>query len=425
MATNKVKLNGFEAQIKFRTKSQSGLGNYSIATRNFIHLIRDTQYAQVGKPCVGISIPTAELKIVLDKPQSAIILLQADAVKVDIIESQLFKDNNGTATVTETYDVTNFDIAMRGGGVELTLYMISYAGYMTTQSTIKAYGTADSPVTSIKAIYEATTQAQLTVEHDQNADGDAQVTESFKTDDLQVWIQPQQTTLQFVANTIKHCNPVNDDLILSAITTDQKLRLISYNGSMNKTKDKADAYIYLALPKEDPNKNKNAVSLVASAINLESSIGVYSYLTGIDSIPQVKMLSNRQNIFSKIGDLIFKPKAQDPNDDNSDLLATKRIVAPLIDCGNTHEHYWDAQFANEKKLAKIYRNIIYVTVDGVSIDNSLRVLDTAYVNLKGQDQAQGTAQAFLEGNFIVLGISRFVSQSQTSNRIALGKASYS
>lgn len=416
MAQESINIQGFKAEITIRTASLSvGLAKYYISSQNFIHYIRDEQYAMVGKPRIGLSLPTGELKVALDTPQSALKLLRADAVKVDIKTESTFGKE-----LTLTYDVTNYDFEIKGAGVIATLYMIADLGDLINKTAQQAYGDESNPVSSIKAVYDAVSNIRIDLDADTNAT--QKVDEFFATEDKQVWIQANSTYLEFIANTIKHCN-VKDDLILCAINQ-KKLKLISYNEAMKKTQDKVEAYIYLATPKGQGSINKDAVQLLASSVNLESAMGVYSYLTGVKEIPQIKILENKQNIFDKILSYLPSAKKNDPSED-SNPLATERIVAPLIDCGNTHENYWGAQFANERKLAKIYRNIVYITVDGVVIDDSLNILDTAHVDLRGLSQNDKESLPFLDGNFIVLGISRYVSHSIVSNRIALGRESYS
>lgn len=423
MAENFFEILGCRAKIEIRAlKNDKSIIKFQIASNNFIHYIRDEQYAMVGKPTVGISLPTGELKVVFPSPSYALALLQTERVAVNV---ELMAGGSGTDNKTSLksdYIVTNFDIDMQGGEVGLTLYLIANLGDFIDKAVIKAYHNNNEPITSIKAVYDAVANCSgIEMQYDEDAQ-DLAIKEDYQTNDKQIWIQGNIPTYQFVANTIKHCNP-DQDLILTAINHD-KLKIVSYNATINKTRDKIPVFIYVSKPKDETIENKDAVCLIGNKVALESSLGIYNYLLGVEKIPQVQMTSNKETVFGKIMNLV-KTGGKTPKD----VFVSDRIIAPKFDCGNTHENYWNAQLANEKKLAQIYRNTVYIQVDGYVIDDSVNLLDSAYLNLKGfaTSDANGDtipATKVLDGNFVVLGVSRYVSKKLISNRIALGRAEY-
>ena len=423
MATNSnaFEILGCKATITIETESTTAeTQKYQIAGNNFIHYIRDEQYAMVGKPSVGISIPTAELKIVFPTPTLALGLVRADKTKVNVLLTQ-GGDSDKDTQIDSSYIVTNFDLNIKADAVEVTLYMLADLGDFISTAKIQAFGTEDDPVTSIKAIYEAVKADSMEVVTDEDAQ-DLTIKETYETNDKQIWIQGNIPTYQFIANTIKHCNPTDPDLILVAINHD-KIKIVSYNATINKDKAKAKAYIYLSKPENESNLNTDGIMLMASNISLESSLGIYNYLLGVEAIPQVRMTANKETIFGKIANLIKKTNKP------KEMFESERIIAPKFDCGNTHENYWNSQLANERKLAQIYRNLIYIQTDGMVLSNKLNILDTAYLNIKGLDDKDskadgGTPSKVLDGNFVVLGISRYISQTKISNRISLGRAEY-
>lgn len=413
-----IQLDGAQANIVIKTASFSndtGVQAFQIPSKNFIHYIRDEQYAVVGRPNVGLSLPTAELKVIADTPQRVMTLMQADAIKVTVTIAPAFNGQDAKNQLTHNYLVTNIDIDLKGSGVITTFYMVADLTSFTRDAVIKAYGSSDDPISSVKAIYEATS-GYIQIATDTKAG--KQVDESFDTDDKQGWIQPNIPTFQFVANVIRHSNISGGDLLMGAINND-KLKLVSYNECIARDKSNADAYIYAITPSEPI--NPSGANLAASSVTLESSMGVYSYLLGVKSVPQVKILANKTNTREDANELTKPTGAKDPQD----FFTTTRVIAPRFDCGNTHEKYWDAQLANEKKLSRIYRHIAYVTIDGLLLDGSVNLLDTVYVDLRGVDTDQKTDSAVLQGNFVVLGISRYLSQKSASNRIALGRDSHS
>lgn len=421
---NSFKVQGCEAIIKIETETTGAEPQaFQIGAPNFIHYIRDEQYALVGKPTVGISIPTGELKVSFPTPQIALSLLRADKTKVSVELSQGIETDKKEVAVKSDYIVTNFDLDIKANLVEVTLYMLADLGDFINKASIKAYcENGKEPITAIKAIYDSAKDAGIEIVSDEDAQ-DKEIKETFETNDKQVWIQGNTPTYSFIANTIKHCNPTEPDLILVAINHD-KLKIVSYNATINKEKNKAKAYIYISVPENESDINEKGTTIIASSVNIESSLGIYNYLLGVESIPQVRMTANKETIFGKIANLVKKTNKP------KEMFESDRVIAPKFDCGNTHENYWNAQLANEKKLAQIYRNLVYVECDGVVLSNRVNLLDTAYVNLKGLDdkgvanEVKAQPSKVLDGNFIVLGISRYISQKKLANRIALGRAEY-
>lgn len=407
-------------KINNGTETETG-NEYKVTSPNFIHYIRDEQFAVIGKPTIGVSIPTAELKIKIGTPQSAVSLLQADRTKISVVVSL----GTDTTPLTSNYIVSNYDINLQGVQTEITFYLIADLGDFINKSLQKAYpADGGEQITSIKAIYEAMKDfaGVIDIETDTEAK-ENEIKETFDTDDKQVWLQFNTPTYQFIANVLKHCNPKNQDLILGAINHN-KLKLVSYNSVISKDKKDIKNLIYASLPENERSQfHKDNRVFTPASVTLESSMGVYDYMLGIETIPQVKILQNKTTMFDKITSLFKKQdtkKGKPPNE----AFESGRIVATKFDCGNTHENYWNAQLANEKKLSKIYRNIIYVTIDNILLDSRINVLDTAYMNLKGLNSSEKESSAVLDGNFVVLGISRYISQSVISNRIALGRDTY-
>lgn len=417
-----ITINTFKLENNNETKTGDDL---TISSPNFIHYIRDEQFAVIGKPTIGISLPTAELKINIGIPQDAIRLLQADRTKVSV---EIVQGDDNADTFTSNYIATNFDIEQQGNNSIVTIYLIADLGDFINKSIQKAYpADGKEQITSIKAIYEAMKDfaGVIDIETDTEAK-ENEIKETFDTDDKQVWLQFNTPTYQFIANVLKHCNPKNQDLILGAINHN-KLKLVSYNSVISKDKKDIKTLIYANLPKDARGQfHEDNIVFTPASVKLESSMGVYDYMLGIETIPQVKILQNSTTMFDKITSLFKKQdtkKGKPPNE----AFESGRIVATKFDCGNTHENYWNAQLANEKKLSKVYRNIVYVTIDDIVLDSKINILDTAFVNLMPRnmdgDSANAT-NAVLNGNFVVLGISRYISQSVISNRIALGRDTY-
>lgn len=377
---------------------EGGSSSLTLDTKNFIHYIRDEFYSTIGRPSVGLSIPVAELKFKHYDVSNIIKLITDPDIRIVIG----YAEANTLPTTIYQYLISNYDLTYSKSEVTVTLYLLADLGEFITESRQASY--ADQ--TFIDAIDSLGT---IKIVNDDN----------ISSDDSQTWIQPNITDYQFVSNSIRHAKASSDgDIILSAINYSssdmQSLRVRNYS---NIIKDSNSSTVYITtgqLTNSIINSYKNAY--YADSILVESSIGAYQYVTSVASIPTLKILDDNTestNIFSTF----FSGGKS-----TATVFESDRIQPSKLDCGNTHDNYWQIRVANEKKLADIYRNIYYIEISGTNFVDTqmINILDAVFVDIS-LGEGDDASQTDLSGKGVVLGVSRYIDDKGVHTRLTIAK----
>lgn len=88
-----------------------------------------------------------------------------------------------------------------------------------------------------------------------------------------------------------------------------------------------------------------------------------------------------------------------------------------LDMGNTHEKFWEARTLNEKRILNLYQVMVIAESETTFIENEIQLLDTIYL----ENRLPGENGTLLEGSFIILGISKFMSNERFSMQLILGR----
>lgn len=412
--SNQISLYG--GDLKIKVSLQDANMEFYILAQQFIHYIRSEAFSSIGRPSVGLYIPNAELKFLVAGTGRFLKLIQDSKVRIEIT---LIKSDEANAKEnTYFYKATNFDYVFNGANIEVTMYMISDIGDFMNLSAMTSY----KDMSSIQAIYKATELANIEIAKDS-------IESSYTTNDTMTWIQPNISYLQFVSNVLRHINLQGDDaevsqeqdntssqkgdLILGAFNND-KLRLISYAKSMETP---AEIGFYVA-NKSYLSANGVKTPYQAKNIRVESSLGLYEFLADVKGIPIIRVVGENRNnsLLSSIFN-IFSPSS------SKKATTSNRVLPPKIDCGNTHKNYWQSAFNNEKMISQIYRNVLYATIDNILITDELNILDSAQIDLSNVGEKDNNGIS-LKGNFIVLGINKYIDKEQISNQVIVSRAEY-
>lgn len=376
----------------------NGSSRLDVELEHFHHFIRDEFYAIAGKPSVSLTLPVGELQFshtnikavseVLDNPETRVVIGYAPA------------EQQPSPKDTHEYMITNYDMSYTSNRVMVTLFLVADLKEFMTKSTQKAYKN--------KTFVDVLKGLDSHIEIDTET--------GLKSDDSMIWIQNNVSDYQFIANSIKHCKASDKgDVILTAINGN-KLRARSFKEAIQYKMTKKMVAFSTSSPKPSMiAKYRNVYNI--GTIKVESSIGVYQYLLSVTSIPVLQVLDDETDEFS-IFTIFSSPKAK--------AFQSDRIQSPKLDCGNTFKNYWETRLVNEKKIAEIYRNLLFIEVSGVNFcaDTNLNLLDTVYLDATLDSQSESNSRvSSLTGNFVVFGISRYISTTGVVNRITLARDS--
>lgn len=381
--------------IKLDIEIVGGEFKVPLGVEHFEHLIQVQDYALPGKPNVGIALPTAEL-----------CFTHADIPKITgMLKLKELKVNMAiTCDETDRYEyrATNFDIEFVDGKVKVTIFLILDLMDFINKASQKSFKDK-----TLQDVLKSLTTIKADIAPGVMGDKDKMT-----------WIQGNVSEYQFISEAIKHAVPKDPkDLILAAMNG-KELTVTSYNEVIKKSKDSGQT-IYISSSADGSANNGAGYKAVYSSSNavVETSIGVYQYLLSVESLPVIKVLTDK--VVTDGGMLFWggqKKGVVVP-------FKSDRVQAPKFDCGNVFEGYWETQLANEKKLANIYRNLIYLDTVG-QVATKINVLDPVYYSTKTDATAADSSKTCLDGGYCVFGVSKFIGKQSVSSRITIAKAEY-
>lgn len=374
---------------------QGASSRLEVDMQHFERFVQVQDYALPGKPNIGIALPTAELCFTHSDVKAVTGLLAEKEIKVNVAIST---SQNQLGDVYK-YKATNFDIQFIEGTLQMTMFLIIDLYDFIIRTDQRSY--KDKTLLEvIKDIKTIKTEIEPKLR---------------ETDDKMTWLQFGVSDYQFLAESVRHAKLKDPtDLLLTAINKDE-LTVTTYNEIIKKP-NREKVYMSQTADQKEAAGYRSAYS--CSKTTVETSIGVYQYMLSVETIPVLKVLDDETDADKGLFSSFFRTKGKTVNPFTSD-----RVQAPKLDCGNTHNDYWVTQLANEKKIANIYRNLIYLdTVN--QLTPNLKLLDAVEYRATSASTGVSPGRTVLDGTYCVFGISRYIGKQTCSSRVTIAKAEY-
>lgn len=371
--------------------------DFTVNNTTLRHLIMNSTYGVPGKPNIGINIPTAELRFSIPDYTDALKLFQSKNTEVEI---QIASSPEKFSGFKYKYKIVNLDIDLEDLPV-VTLYMIYDLGKFMNEIKQKSF--------KDMSFMELVRNAPETIEHIEFIDK----TEGLETEDKMTWLRAGTSEYQFLSDSCKFIN--SQDLVLIAPAVDPsspsklKLKVVSYDKEIQKSPQ-----VGIILGADNRANAGYPFVVEANKFRYETSRGVYDYMIGSENYTPVLRLPAQEVEEESIFTSWFKSlvKAKEPP---ADEVVTRPMPVKL-DMGNTHEKFWESRTANEKKMLGIYQNILYAETSSTFIENEVQVLDSVRLI----NDFQGRKTSVMNSNFIILGVSKYISVNKFGCQLILG-----